>query len=397
MKREKCTIRVRVSLLTVLVVIVFGCIAFAENSTPSSRYMGGPAELVTAPNGAIVNKEVLEELPKTAWTEGPPETVDTALRMRHLRTHRLEPAGPSPVRDRTLLLFNDDLRLCLARPEAADAFFYRNARADEIVYVSRGEGVLESQFGNLAYREGDYLVIPRGIIHRIVPATPGQIHLIVESRSHVRTPRRYRNEHGQLLEHSPFCERDIRPPSELPVHDEQGDFEIVTRVDDTCHRVVMDHHPFDTVGWDGCYYPWALSIHDFEPIVGRLHQPPPVHQTFETDRFVLCSFVPRLYDFHPEAIPAPYSHSNVMTDEVIYYCNDEFMSRAGIEFGSLTLHPDGLPHGPQPGRTEASIGQRATAELAVMIDTFAPLSVNATVLSCEDPDYARSWLGEDPA
>jgi homogentisate 1,2-dioxygenase len=213
----------------------------------------------------------------------------------------------------------------------------------------------------------------------------------------VRTPRRYRNEHGQLLEHSPFCERDIRAPSELVVHDETGDFEVVTRVDGTCHRVVMDHHPFDTVGWDGCYYPWAFSIHDFEPIVGRLHQPPPVHQTFETDRFVLCSFVPRLYDFHPEAVPAPYNHSNVMTDEVIYYCNDEFMSRSGIEFGSLTLHPDGLPHGPQPGRTEASIGQKTTAELAVMIDTFAPLRVNAAALACEDPDYARSWLGEDPA
>jgi len=335
---------------------------------------------------------------ETAWRDGPPEAVDTALRMRHLRTHRLEASGGSAVRDRALLLFNADLRLSLARPTGADPFFYRNARADEILYVSRGEGVLESQFGNLAYREGDYVVVPRGIVHRLVPAAGGEhILLVIESRSHVRTPRRYRNGQGQLLEHSPYCERDIRAPSELVVHDEAGEFEIVTRVDDACHRVVIDHHPFDTVGWDGCYYPWALSIHDFEPIVGRLHQPPPVHQTFETDRFVVCSFVPRLYDFHPEAVPAPYNHSNVMTDEVIYYCNDEFMSRAGIEFGSLTLHPDGLPHGPQPGRTEASVGQKETNELAVMIDTFAPLQLCATALACEDRDYGRSWLGEDPA
>ena len=334
---------------------------------------------------------------EAAWTTPREPDPDPVLRMRHLRTHRLESAGGSPVKDRRLLLFNDDVAVSLVRPQAADDFLYRNARADEIVYVAEGAGVLESQFGNLDYRSGDYLVIPRGIIHRLVPVAGGeQIHLVIESRSHVRTPQRYRNPHGQLLEHSPFCERDIRAPQELVVRDEKGPCEVITRVGELCQRVVMDHHPFDTVGWDGCYYPWALSIHDFEPIVGRLHLPPPVHQTFEADAFVVCSFVPRLYDFHPEAIPAPYNHSNVMTDEVLYYCKDEFMSRTGVEYGSITLHPDGMPHGPQPGRTEASIGQAQTDELAVMIDTFAPLTVAREALPCEDPEYGRSWLGEDP-
>ncbi|RKZ12197.1 homogentisate 1,2-dioxygenase [bacterium] len=333
---------------------------------------------------------------ETAWHTPREAEADSSLRMRHLHSQQLE-TGPSAVKDRVLMLFNDDLGISVARPATADSFFYRNARADEIVYVTVGEGVLESQFGNLRYRSGDYLVIPRGIIHRLVPdAGSEQVHLVVESRSYVRTPRRYRGDHGQLLEHSPFCERDIRVPTELVVHDETGEFEIMTRVDEVVQRVVMSHHPFDTVGWDGCYYPWAFSIHDFEPIVGRVHQPPPVHQTFEADSFVICSFVPRLYDFHPEAVPAPYNHSNVMTDEVLYYCNDEFMSRSGIEFGSVTLHPDGLPHGPQPGRMEASIGQERTDELAVMIDTFAPLRVARAALDCEDREYGNSWLGDDP-
>ncbi len=312
--------------------------------------------------------------------------------MRHWRTHRLESAGGSAVRDRTLVLFNDDVAVSMSRPTRADDFLYRNGQADEVIYVTQGGGVLESQFGNLVYREGDYLVIPRGIIFRLVPDGSEQIHLVIESRGHIRTPKRYRNDHGQLLEHSPFCERDIRTPQDLVVHDELGDFEVITRMGETCHRVVMDHHPFDTVGWDGCYYPWAFSIHDFEPIVGRLHQPPPVHQTFEGDGFVICSFVPRLYDFHPEAVPAPYNHSNVMTDEVLYYCKEEFMSRKGIEFGSITLHPDGMPHGPQPGRAEASIGMAKTDELAVMLDTFAPLQVARPALAVEDETYAASWL-----
>jgi len=322
------------------------------------------------------------------WTPEPDQT----LRMRHFHTHRLPPPGPSPITDRAVLLFNRDIGILLARPSVTDDFFYRNAQGDEIVYVTTGGGVLESQFGELPFRKGDYLVIPRGIIHRYRLDHQEQIFLIVESRGYVRTPHRYRNEHGQLLEHSPFCERDIRPPETLPVHEEAGEFPIVIKKQNALHRTVLDHHPFDVVGWDGYYFPWALNIEDFEPITGRLHQPPPVHQTFSSDGFVLCSFVPRLFDYHPESIPVPYNHSNVMSDEVLYYCNDKFMSRKDVESGSLTFHPDGLPHGPQPGKTEASIGAKETNELAVMIDTFAPLTVAQDILECEDRDYGRSWL-----
>lgn len=329
-----------------------------------------------------------------AWVTPRQAEDDGQLGMRHLRSHQLESVGGSAVKDRRLLLFNDDVGLSLVRPTAADEFYYRNGQADEIVYITRGDGTLESSFGNLEYRQGDYLVIPRGILHRLVPGSGEQVYLVIESRGYVRTPKRYRNNHGQLLEHSPFCERDIRVPEELVTHDQTGDFEVIVRRGDTCQRVIMGHHPLDTVGWDGCYYPWAFSIHDFEPIVGRIHQPPPVHQTFEGDGFVVCSFVPRLFDFHPEAVPAPYHHSNVMTDEVLYYCNDEFMSRKGIEQGSLTLHPDGLPHGPQPGKIEGSIGVEKTDELAVMVDTFKPLKVAKEALPCEDQDYWKSW--QDP-
>ena len=333
---------------------------------------------------------------EVAWKTPRVADSEPSLRMRHLRSHRLELTGGSPVKDRQLVMFNKDISISLSRPTKADDYFYRNGQADELIYITRGGGVLESQFGNIDYRQGDYLVIPRGILHRLVPGSDEQIHLVMESRGHIRTPQRYRNKHGQLLEHSPYCERDIRVPEEADVRDQLGDFETIIRMGEVCHRVILDHHPFDTVGWDGCYYPWALSIHDFEPLVGRLHLPPPIHQTFEGDGFVICSFVPRLYDFHPDAVPAPYNHSNVMTDEVLYYCKDEFMSRKGIELGSLTLHPDGLPHGPQPGRMEDSIGMDKTDELAVMIDTFAPLNIAQDALTCEDSDYGQSWIeGED--
>lgn len=329
---------------------------------------------------------------EVAWTSPRVADPEPSIRMRHLRSHRLEMTGGSPVKDRKLIMFNKDIAVSLIRPTAADEFFYRNGQADELIYITRGGGILESQFGNIAYRQGDYLVIPRGILHRLVPGQGDQIYLVMESHGHVRTPNRYRNQHGQLLEHSPYCERDIRVPGEADVHDKLGDFETITRMGEVCHRVILDHHPFDTVGWDGCYYPWAFNILDFEPLVGRLHMPPPIHQTFEGDGFVICSFVPRLYDFHPEAIPAPYNHSNVMTDEVLYYCKDEFMSRKGIELGSLTLHPDGLPHGPQPGRMEDSIGVDKTDELAVMIDTFVPINIARDALVCEDDVYGKSWL-----
>jgi len=334
----------------------------------------------------VISKERIKEI---LWVPDP----DRTLRLRHLRTHRLHSAGSSPTIDRCALLFNQKVAISLARPaQGRDDFFYRNGEGDEIVYVTEGEGVLESQFGELPFRSGDYIVIPRGILHRYHVMAENTILLVVESRGYVKTPRRYRNRHGQLLEHSPFCERDMRLPSSLPVHDERGEFPIIVKKQNALHRVVLDHHPFDTVGWDGFYYPWALNIEDFEPITGRIHQPPPVHQTFEGDGWVLCSFVPRMYDYHPDSVPAPYNHSNVGSDEVLYYCNSEFMSRKGIEYGSITLHPDGMPHGPHPGKIEESIGKKETRELAVMIDTFAPLRVAQAALSCDDRGYSASWL-----
>jgi homogentisate 1,2-dioxygenase len=328
---------------------------------------------------------------------------EAALRMRHFALTDVPPAA-SLTLGRTPVLFNADVVLSLVTivdgAAVADSLqdndaFYRNGQADEIVYVSDGQGVLESEFGDLPFRRGDYLVIPRGILHRYRPqlehGQPLRL-LIVEGRGHVTPPKRYCNDRGQFLEHSPYCERDIRRPENLQTHDERGDFRVIVKQNDVLTEVVLDHHPLDVVGWDGYYYPWALSIHDFEPITGRLHQPPPVHQTFQGEGFVLCSFVPRLFDYHPEAVPAPYNHSNVFSDEVIYYANDEFMSRKGIRYGSLTLHPGGLPHGPHPGKAEASIGKKETKELAVMLDTFRPLKVAKAVLAVEDAEYGRSWL-----
>jgi len=316
---------------------------------------------------------------------------DHLLRHRHFRTAKL-PVGGSPTLDRLPLLFNEDVAMLFAQPDREDEHFYRNAQGDEIVYVSEGSGVLESQFGDLPYRPGDYLVIHRGILHRYCMTSAPTKLLIMESRGYVRTPRRYRNEYGQILEGAPYSERDFRRPTDLKTHDQRGDFKLLIKQYNGLNEVVLDHHPFDVVGWDGFYYPWAFSIHDFEPIVGKVHQPPPVHQTFQGDGFVVCSFCPRPYDFHPEAVPAPYNHSNVMSDEVLYYASSEFMSRKGIEYGSITLHPDGIPHGPHPGRAEASIGATRTDELAVMMDTHRPLHVAEGALAIEDPGYLRSWI-----
>lgn len=316
-----------------------------------------------------------------------------APRHRHFRTRGIS-TGASPSVDRVPVLFNHDVALSVVCPTAADTFFYRNAQGDEIVYVTEGRGVLHSVVGNLPFGPGDYLVIPRGILHRYRLTEGPHRFFVIESAGYVRTPKRYRNEHGQLTENAPYSERDMRRPESLTVHDEKGEFPIVIKKDNRLTEYVVDHHPFDVVGWDGYYYPWIFSIHDFEPRVGRFHLPPPIHQTFEGDGFVVCSFCPRPYDFDPNAVPAPYNHSNVMSDEVLYYANSEFMSRRGIEYASVTLHPDGLPHGPQPGRTEASIGQKATNELAVMVDTFRPLCVSKPALDVEDKEYYHSWLGD---
>ena len=319
--------------------------------------------------------------------------ADQTLHHRHFLTSHVKPGG-SPTLDRIPLLFNSDISMHYVEPTKNDEFFYRNAQADELVYVSKGSGILESVYGNLEYGEGDYLVIHRGILHRYRMNLEGeQTKLVVfESRGHVRYPSRYKNEFGQLIEGAPYSERDIRIPLELSPHDEMGDFSLYVKQYDGINELVLDHHPFDVVGWDGYFYPWAFNIRDFESIVGRVHQPPPVHQTFQGDGFVVCSFCPRPYDFHPEAVPAPYNHSNVDSDEVIYYASSEFMSRKGIEFGSVTHHPDGIPHGPHPGRAEASIGAKYTDELAVMMDSFRPLKVAKQATEIEDKAYHKSWL-----
>jgi homogentisate 1,2-dioxygenase len=351
-----------------------------------SRGFSGPESLLyhRRPPTAIISSRLLQ---KCEWARDD----DPTLRMRHFATHSL-PLQRSVTLDRSPLLFNADVAMSYVQPTTTDAFFYRNAQGDELVYVSEGTGVLETMLGDLSYQAGDYVIIPRGITHRWKLGDKPPRMLVIESTGQIRPPSRYVNEVGQYLEHSPYCERDIRRPTTLQSHNETGEFPVVVKQNDAFTEVILDHHPFDVIGWDGNYYPWILSIHDFEPIVGSLHQPPPVHQTFQGDGFVVCSFVPRLFDFHPEAVPAPYNHSNVNSDEVIYYANNEFMSRKGISYGSLTLHPGGLPHGPHPGRVEESIGKKRTDELAVMLDTFRPLQVGQGVQAIEDPEYAQSWF-----
>jgi homogentisate 1,2-dioxygenase len=318
---------------------------------------------------------------------------DTSLRHRHFRTARAATGG-SAILDRIPLLFNADIGMLYVEPDAAEEPLYRNSQADEVVYVAEGGGELHSVFGVLPVKPGDYVVIHRNITHqwRFDRAQGTPKLLVMESRGHIRFPRRYLNDMGQLLEGAPYSERDIRRPTALAPHDERGEFPILVKQYDALNELVLDHHPFDVVGWDGYFYPWAFNIHDFEPIVGRIHQPPPVHQTFQGDGFVICSFCPRPYDFDPQAIPAPYNHSNVDSDEVLFYASSEFMSRKGIEYGSITHHPDGLPHGPHPGRAEASIGATHTNELAVMMDSFRPLRVAKAAEAFEDLDYHRSWV-----
>ncbi len=312
------------------------------------------------------------------------------FRHRHFRTGQIARGG-SPTLDRMPLLFNDDVAMLFVAPDKQDEHFYRNAQGDEVVFVSEGEGTLETQFGNIPFTQGDYLVIHRGILHRYVFTKSAKL-LIIESRGYVRTPSRYRNDYGQIVEGAPYSERDFRGPGELITHDVRKDHQIIVKQYNGFNEVILDHHPFDVVGWDGMFYPWAFNIRDFEPIVGRVHQPPPVHQTFQGDGFVICSFCPRPFDFHPEAIPAPYNHSNVDSDEVMFYASSEFMSRKGIEYGSITHHPDGIPHGPHPGRAEASMGAKGTDEYAVMMDSFRPLRIARNVTTLEDKGYQTSWI-----
>ncbi|OYD09893.1 homogentisate 1,2-dioxygenase [Paludifilum halophilum] len=312
-------------------------------------------------------------------------------RHRHLQTFQA-PAGKDPIDGRVHLLVNEDVALGVANPVEPMDYFFRNSDGDEILFVHEGEGELQTVFGTLSYRPGDYIVIPVGTTYRIEMKSERTRFLIIESYGEITPPKRYRNEFGQLMEHSPYCERDIRVPERLDTRVEEGAFEVRVKARDQLNAYTYDFHPFDVVGWDGYLYPWIFNVDDFEPITGRIHQPPPVHQTFAGPNFVVCSFVPRLYDYHPESIPAPYYHSNVDSDEVLYYVDGNFMSRKGVREGSITLHPSGLPHGPHPGKAEASIGKKGTEELAVMVDTFRPLHVTQAALEMEDPDYIYSWL-----
>ena len=324
-----------------------------------------------------------------------PEYVDFGpIRHRAFKTADA-PVATDPVSARIPLLGNNDVVLGLARARQSMDTFYRNAQAYETWFVHEGEGTLKSQFGNLDFHGGDYIVIPFGTTWQMKLSSKEGRFLVIENPSQIEPPKRYRNEYGQMLEHAPYSERDIRLPQELETHTERGDFEVRIKVRDRLTRHVLDHHPFDVVGWDGYLYPWILNIGDFEPITGRVHQPPPSHQTFQGHNFVVCSFVPRLFDYHPEAIPAPYNHSNVNSDEVIYYAEGNFMSRKGIDRYDISLHPYGLPHGPQPGMTEASIGKKETNELAVMVDTFYPLSLTKQAVELEKEEYMASWMEGD--
>jgi homogentisate 1,2-dioxygenase len=296
------------------------------------------------------------------------------------------------LQSRKAVLVNNDCHIVLAAPQQGmQDYFYKNADADEMIFVHEGSGKVKTQYGELPFSYGDYIVLPRGTIYQIEFNDENNRLFIVESFSPLRFPKRYMSRFGQLMEHSPFCERDIRTPQDLKTHDEQGDFLIKTKKKGILYGLHYGTHPFDVIGWDGCCYPYIFSIHDFEPITGRVHQPPPVHQTFETNAFVVCSFVPRLYDYHPDAIPAPYNHSNIDSDEVLYYVAGEFMSRKHVTRGMITLHPAGIPHGPHPGAVEKSIGAKETAELAVMVDTFHPLQLTVEALEIENEGYVMSW------
>ena len=322
----------------------------------------------------------------------PKIVVEHNMQMRALKGFDI-PSHDDFLQSRVPVLTNNDVTLHLSKPISSNEnYFYKNVDADEVIFVHHGKGKLKTQLGNIPFFEGDYLVIPRGMIYQMEFESENNKHFIIESNHPIYTPKRYRNWFGQLLEHSPFCERDLRVPEELETFDEKGDFLIKIKKEGLLHDYIYASHPFDVVGWDGYNYPYAFSIHDFEPITGRVHQPPPVHQTFETPAFVICSFCPRLYDYHPEAIPAPYNHSNIDSDEVLYYVDGDFMSRNDIEMGQITLHPAGIPHGPHPGAYERSIGKKSTEELAVMVDTFKPLKLTQQALDIEIKDYYKSWI-----
>lgn len=355
---------------------LFGTVGFAGNS--SLLYHHHRPTMVREVRGTV------DIRPKMA--------VECNLLSRKIEGWNVKP-GKDYISSRVPVMFNTDCSLELAAPpKVEEEGFYKNTDEDEVIFVHKGSGVLRTMYGKLPFRKGDYLVIPRGVIYQFVFDNDDNRLLIVNSVSPVYTPKRYRNHFGQLQEHSPFCERDIRTPEELEVHPELGEYLIRIKKNGHLHDYIYASHPFDVVGWDGFHFPYAFNIEDFEPITGRIHLPPPIHQTFESAGFVICSFVPRLYDYHPDSIPAPYNHSNIDSDEVLYYVEGNFMSRKGIAPGQITLHPAGIAHGPHPGTYEASVGEKETIELAVMVDTFKPLHLTQQALDNEYPDYFKAWL-----
>jgi len=326
-----------------------------------------------------------------AYSVAPEIAIDKNIQHRSFLGFKVKPANDY-LEARVPVLANNDVIISLAAPkEGMTNWFFKNSAADELIFVHKGNGVLKTVYGNLPFSKGDHLVIPRGTIYQVLFENHDNRLFIVESFSPIRYPKRYINKMGQLLEHSPYCERDIRTPSKLETHDEEGDFLVKIKRDGMIFPFHYASHPFDVIGWDGNHYPIAFSIYDFEPITGRIHQPPPVHQTFEGNNFVTCAFVPRKYDYHPLSIPTPYNHSNVDSDEVLYYVDGDFMSRKSVEQGQITLHPTGIPHGPHPGTVERSLGKEGTDEVAVMVDTFHPLKITKQALEIEDPGYFRSW------
>jgi homogentisate 1,2-dioxygenase len=323
---------------------------------------------------------------------GPQILENYGLRQTHLNTSGVTTTGEDYLDARKVLLMNNDCSMAICSPSKRTMdYFYKNAEGDEVLFVHDGSGRLITQFGKLEFHSGDYVVIPRTVIYKLEFDNGPLRLLIIESASPVETVKRYRNQLGQLLEHSPYCERDIRPPQELATDSRKGEFLMKIKKQGQLHQYVYDYSPLDVVGWDGFLWPYAFSVHEFEPITGRIHQPPPVHQTFQGHNFVICSFVPRLFDYHPLAIPAPYNHSNIDSDEVLYYAEGNFMSRRGISRGSFTLHPGGLPHGPHPGTVEKSLGAKETKELAVMLDTFRPLYLTTDAAEFVDTNYPMSW------
>ena len=355
-------------------------------------------ELVSTEGFSSMYSLVYHTHPPTIVKElGTPYSVEPKIaREKHLRHTSLLGFNIKPQKDylesRKIVLVNSDLQISLAAPtESMTTYFYKNSQADEVLFIHKGSGTLKTGFGKIYFKYGDYIVVPRGTIYQIEFNDADNRLFIIESFSPIHFPKRYQNKYGQLMEHAPFCERDIVRPTDLETFDETGDFKVLIKKQGLIYPYTYGTHPFDFIGWDGYHYPWAFSIHNFEPITGRVHQPPPVHQTFEAHNFVICSFVPRKYDYHPDAIPAPYNHSNIDSDEVLYYVDGDFMSRKSVVQGQITLHPGGIPHGPHPGTVENSIGKEKTEELAVMIDPFKPLMLTEDAIAIEDENYHKSW------